>query len=115
MPCGTRPYGRRGAWLAPRGRGLQGSAPMSALGERFLSTSGRAISFPAPTSLFPPEVRLHFRLTQILATMPLPGRFARSLLRSAARPGPAPRGIVSGPPQHPLGTAVSSGAGSGRG
>lgn len=35
------------------------------------------------------------------------GRFARSLLRSAARPGPAPRGIVSGPPQHPLGTAES--------
>lgn len=88
---------------------------MSAWGERFLSTSGRAISFPAPTSLFPSEVRLHFRLAQILATMPLLGRFARSLLRSAVRPGPAPRGIVSGPPQHPLGTAVSSGAGSGRG
>ncbi|NWQ72682.1 COX8A oxidase, partial [Neopipo cinnamomea] len=32
-------------------------------------------------------------------------RSARSLLRSAARPGPARRGIVSGPPQNPLGLA----------
>ncbi|NXU92913.1 COX8A oxidase, partial [Xiphorhynchus elegans] len=30
---------------------------------------------------------------------------ARSVLRSAARPGPARRGIVSGPPQSPLGPA----------
>ncbi|NWS18168.1 COX8B oxidase, partial [Pachyramphus minor] len=32
-------------------------------------------------------------------------RSARSLLRSGARPGPAPRGVVSGPPQSPLAPA----------
>uniref|UniRef100_A0A8V5GHD3 Uncharacterized protein n=1 Tax=Melopsittacus undulatus TaxID=13146 RepID=A0A8V5GHD3_MELUD len=36
--------------------------------------------------------------------MPLAAHIARSLLRSAARPGPAPRGLISGPPQEPLGT-----------
>ncbi|NXO13136.1 COX8A oxidase, partial [Oriolus oriolus] len=34
--------------------------------------------------------------------MPPAALLARSLLRSAARPGPAPRGLTSGPPQHPL-------------
>ncbi|NXJ16733.1 COX8A oxidase, partial [Odontophorus gujanensis] len=37
--------------------------------------------------------------------MPLVGRFSSALLRSAVRPGPAPRGYISGPPQHPLSTA----------
>ncbi|NWW90861.1 COX8A oxidase, partial [Rhynochetos jubatus] len=39
--------------------------------------------------------------------MLLAARFARSLLRSAVRPGPARRGIVSGPPQEPLGPGES--------
>ncbi|NWV44468.1 COX8A oxidase, partial [Grantiella picta] len=39
--------------------------------------------------------------------MPPAALIARSLLRSAARPGPAPRGLTSGPPQSPLGTAES--------
>ncbi|NXL72283.1 COX8A oxidase, partial [Leptocoma aspasia] len=30
---------------------------------------------------------------------------ARSVLRSAARPGPAPRGLRSGPPKSPVSTA----------
>ncbi|KAM9510789.1 uncharacterized protein ACIB01_019298 [Guaruba guarouba] len=38
------------------------------------------------------------------AAMPLAARLGRSLLRSMARPGPAPRGLISGPPQEPLGT-----------
>ena len=88
---------------------------MSALGERFPSTNSSTRSFPFPTSPLPPEVRLDFRLAQVVAAMALVGHFARSLLRSAVRPGPAPRGIISGPPQHPVGTAVSSGGGSGRG
>ncbi|NWZ29669.1 COX8A oxidase, partial [Asarcornis scutulata] len=37
--------------------------------------------------------------------MPLAARLARSLLRPAARPGPAQRGLVTGPPQDPLGPA----------
>uniref|UniRef100_A0A8C9FUJ9 Uncharacterized protein n=1 Tax=Pavo cristatus TaxID=9049 RepID=A0A8C9FUJ9_PAVCR len=56
---------------------------MSVLGELFLPTNSSTASFPAPTSLLPPEVRLHFRLAQVVAAMPLVGRFARSLLRSA--------------------------------
>ncbi|KAF1557942.1 UNVERIFIED_CONTAM: Cytochrome c oxidase subunit 8A, mitochondrial, partial [Eudyptes pachyrhynchus] len=39
--------------------------------------------------------------------MPLAARLARSLLRSAARPGPAQRGVISGPPQQPLGFGES--------
>ncbi|NXT25060.1 COX8A oxidase, partial [Syrrhaptes paradoxus] len=39
--------------------------------------------------------------------MPLAARFARSVLRSAARPGPTRRGLISGPPQEPLGPAES--------
>ncbi|NXS40875.1 COX8A oxidase, partial [Balaeniceps rex] len=39
--------------------------------------------------------------------MPLAARLARSLLRSAVRPGPAQRGLVSGPPQQPLGPGES--------
>uniref|UniRef100_A0A8C3JY34 COX8A oxidase n=1 Tax=Calidris pygmaea TaxID=425635 RepID=A0A8C3JY34_9CHAR len=35
--------------------------------------------------------------------MPFASRLAGSLLRSAVRPGPARRGIISGPPQNPLG------------
>uniref|UniRef100_A0A672U6D0 COX8A oxidase n=1 Tax=Strigops habroptila TaxID=2489341 RepID=A0A672U6D0_STRHB len=38
--------------------------------------------------------------------MPLAASLARSLLRSAARPGPAPRGFISGPPQEPIGATV---------
>ncbi|NXY25209.1 COX8A oxidase, partial [Atrichornis clamosus] len=40
--------------------------------------------------------------------MPLAALISRSLLRSAARPGPAPRGLLSGPPQHQLGTVESA-------
>ncbi|NWI45807.1 COX8A oxidase, partial [Picathartes gymnocephalus] len=40
--------------------------------------------------------------------MPPAALIARSLLRSAARPGPAPRGLVSGPPQSPVGTGESA-------
>lgn len=47
--------------------------------------------------------------------MPLFAPLARSLLRSAARPGPASRGLISGPPQEPLGTGVSRGAAGSRG
>ncbi|NXD73737.1 COX8A oxidase, partial [Eolophus roseicapillus] len=39
--------------------------------------------------------------------MPFASRLAHSLLRSAVRPGPAPRGLLSGPPQEPLGTGES--------
>ncbi|NXV88161.1 COX8A oxidase, partial [Calonectris borealis] len=39
--------------------------------------------------------------------MPLAARLARSLLRSAARPGPAQRGLISGPPEQPLGPGES--------
>ncbi|NXK88895.1 COX8A oxidase, partial [Formicarius rufipectus] len=39
--------------------------------------------------------------------MPLALLAARSVLRSVARPGPTPRGIVSGPPQNPLGPGES--------
>ncbi|NXY84037.1 COX8A oxidase, partial [Alcedo cyanopectus] len=39
--------------------------------------------------------------------MSLLPRLARSLLRSAARPGPAQRGVISGPPQQPLGPVES--------
>ncbi|NWW98266.1 COX8A oxidase, partial [Caloenas nicobarica] len=39
--------------------------------------------------------------------MPLASSFARSLLRSAARPGPAQRGITSGPPEQPIRPAES--------
>ncbi|NXX27497.1 COX8C oxidase, partial [Nicator chloris] len=42
--------------------------------------------------------------------MPPAALLARSLLRSAARPGPAPRGLKSGPPQNPL-SAMESAAG----
>ncbi|NXD46192.1 COX8C oxidase, partial [Copsychus sechellarum] len=35
--------------------------------------------------------------------MPPAALIARSLLRSALRPGPAPRGLKSGPPQSPVG------------
>ncbi|NWZ74644.1 COX8C oxidase, partial [Acrocephalus arundinaceus] len=35
--------------------------------------------------------------------MPPVALLARSLLRSAARPGPAPRGLKSGPPESPVG------------
>ncbi|NWZ88755.1 COX8A oxidase, partial [Poecile atricapillus] len=35
--------------------------------------------------------------------MPPSALIARSLLRSAARPGPARRGLTSGPPQSPVG------------
>ncbi|NXQ60946.1 COX8A oxidase, partial [Anthoscopus minutus] len=34
--------------------------------------------------------------------MPPAALIARSFLRSAARPGPARRGLVSGPPEHPI-------------
>ncbi|NXP73431.1 COX8A oxidase, partial [Ramphastos sulfuratus] len=34
-------------------------------------------------------------------------RLVRSLLRPTARPGPARRGIISGPPQQPLGAGES--------
>lgn len=44
-----------------------------------------------------------------VAAMPPAALIARSLLRSAARPGPAPRGLKSGPPQSPVGLGVSSG------
>ncbi|NXB88854.1 COX8A oxidase, partial [Vidua chalybeata] len=37
--------------------------------------------------------------------MPPAALIARSVLRSAARPGPAPRGLRSGPAQSPVGTA----------
>ncbi|NWV00606.1 COX8A oxidase, partial [Upupa epops] len=37
--------------------------------------------------------------------MPLPASLTRSLLRVAARPGPARRGLMSGPPEHPIGPA----------
>ncbi|NWT77448.1 COX8A oxidase, partial [Prunella himalayana] len=37
--------------------------------------------------------------------MPPAALIARSLLRSAARPGPAPRGIRSGPAESPVSTA----------
>ncbi|XP_021238880.1 cytochrome c oxidase subunit 8A, mitochondrial [Numida meleagris] len=78
---------------------------MSALGKPYLSTNSSAKWFPAPASFLPPEVRLHFRLSQVVAAMPLFGRFASSLLRPAVRPASAPRGFVSGPPQHHVGTA----------
>ncbi|NXQ51348.1 COX8A oxidase, partial [Catharus fuscescens] len=39
--------------------------------------------------------------------MPPVALIARSLLRSAARPGPAPRGLKSGPPQSPVGLGES--------
>ncbi|NXW25960.1 COX8A oxidase, partial [Circaetus pectoralis] len=39
--------------------------------------------------------------------MQLAALLARSLLRSAARPGPAQRGIVSGPPEQPVGPGES--------
>ncbi|NXL69113.1 COX8A oxidase, partial [Chordeiles acutipennis] len=39
--------------------------------------------------------------------MPLAAHLARSLLRSAARPGPARRGLISGPPQQPVGLGES--------
>ncbi|NWU73778.1 COX8A oxidase, partial [Pterocles burchelli] len=39
--------------------------------------------------------------------MPLAARLARSLLRPAARAGPTPRGLISGPPQEPLGPGES--------
>ncbi|NWT49140.1 COX8A oxidase, partial [Chroicocephalus maculipennis] len=39
--------------------------------------------------------------------MPLAARLAGSLLRSAARPGPPRRGVISGPPQQPLGPGES--------
>ncbi|NXW74040.1 COX8A oxidase, partial [Hirundo rustica] len=40
--------------------------------------------------------------------MPPAALLARSLLRSAARPGPAPRGLKSGPPQSPVGVGESA-------
>ncbi|NXU97446.1 COX8A oxidase, partial [Cettia cetti] len=40
--------------------------------------------------------------------MPPAAFLARSLLRSAARPGPAPRGLKSGPPQSPVGVGESA-------
>ncbi|NXR38286.1 COX8A oxidase, partial [Zosterops hypoxanthus] len=40
--------------------------------------------------------------------MPPVALLARSLLRSAARPGPAPRGLKSGPPQSPVGAGESA-------
>ncbi|NXG44373.1 COX8A oxidase, partial [Psilopogon haemacephalus] len=39
--------------------------------------------------------------------MALAARLVRSMLRSAARPGPVRRGIISGPPQHPVGAGES--------
>ncbi|NXP50986.1 COX8A oxidase, partial [Heliornis fulica] len=39
--------------------------------------------------------------------MSLAVRFARSLLRSPARPGPARRGFLSGPPEDPVGLGGS--------
>lgn len=46
--------------------------------------------------------------------MPPVALTARSLLRSAARPGPAPRWLRSGPAQSPVSTGVSSGERRGR-
>ncbi|NXV24279.1 COX8A oxidase, partial [Uria aalge] len=39
--------------------------------------------------------------------MQLVARLAGSLLRSAARPGPPRRGVISGPPEQPLGPGES--------
>uniref|UniRef100_A0A8C8E7B8 COX8A oxidase n=1 Tax=Otus sunia TaxID=257818 RepID=A0A8C8E7B8_9STRI len=45
--------------------------------------------------------------------MSLAARLARSFLRSAVRPGPAQRGLSSGPPEQPLGPGVRAGKGRG--
>ncbi|GAB0202029.1 cytochrome c oxidase subunit 8B, mitochondrial [Grus americana] len=47
------------------------------------------------------------RIAASAAAMSLAVRLARSLLRSPARPGPAQRGLISGPPQEPLGPGES--------
>uniref|UniRef100_A0A663F2H1 N-alpha-acetyltransferase 40 n=1 Tax=Aquila chrysaetos chrysaetos TaxID=223781 RepID=A0A663F2H1_AQUCH len=57
-------------------------------------TAGAAVTEPLPHRFLYPNLKIAARL-------------ARSLLRSATRPGQARRGIVSGPPEQPVGPGES--------
>lgn len=70
----------------------------------------KGVGVCVPAYLLPPVVTCS-TISASAAAMQIAARLARSLLRSAARPGPAQRGIVSGPPEQPVGPGVSSGTG----
>lgn len=81
-------------------------------GSRCGSVKGVVVSVPA--YLLPPVVTCP-TISASAAAMQIAARLARSLLRSAARPGPAHRGIISGPPEQPVGPGVSAGTVRGQG